>query len=228
MSPSPEQAPGAERPRSTPRARVILAGGVLILIALIIGVLVGQATAAGASAPSDTSAEAGFARDMQTHHSQAVEMSLLVRDRSDDEEIRLLALDMATAQTQQMGQMYAWLVMWGLPQSGSEPTMTWMTRPALDGSGHAGHSGGADHIPGEPMPGLATVEQLQELRDADGVEAERIFLELMIAHHMGGVEMAEAALARSEHPVVTNLAAGMVAVQDKEIEYMTELLEERR
>lgn len=223
-------------PQSPPRpprvtARAVWAGVVLILIALVAGVLLGRIGApAAASMPGETSAEAGFARDMQTHHNQAVEMSMLLRDRTDDDELRLLALDIATAQSQQAGQMFAWLNAWGLPQTGSEPEMAWMTRPALTGDGDMGgmHDGGhSDHELGEPMPGLATPAQMQQLRDADGLEAERLWLELMIAHHQGGVEMAEAVLARTDDPLVTPLATGMATLQQKEIDYMTELLEAR-
>ena len=78
------------------------------------------------------------------------------------------------------------------------------------------------------MPGLATFEQMQALQQAEGVEAERQFLELMIAHHIGGVEMAEAVVARSNEQVVLDLAAGMIALQQKEIDYMTELLAARQ
>ncbi len=207
------------------RARLIVVVGLLVLVALVIGALVGRVTASGTPTPSESSAEAGFARDMQVHHGQAVEMSLLVRDRSDDPEIRLLALDIATAQTQQQGQMFAWLAMWGLPQTSSADEMEWLSRPVIDGS--AGHDGHGAHTPGEPMPGVATFEQMQALQNATGVEAERLYLELMIEHHIGGVEMAEAVLARSDDPVVTQLARGMVQLQQKELDYMAELLADR-
>lgn len=224
--------PGTEatvRPSAPSRARLVVAAALLVLVAVVVGLIVGRVTAASAPpTPSDTSAEAGFARDMQVHHGQAVEMALLVRDRTEDPEIRLLALDVATGQTQQQGQMYAWLAMWGLPQTSSEPEMTWMTRPPLDGSASHGEHSGTEHVPGEPMPGLATFEQMQALQQAEGVEAERLFLELMIAHHIGGVEMAEAVVARSDEPVVLDLAAGMIALQQKEIDYMTELLDARQ
>ncbi|MEN9620132.1 MAG: hypothetical protein RL499_325 [Actinomycetota bacterium] len=213
-------------PGTLSRTRLIVVAALLALVAIVVGVIIGRVTAtATAPAPSESSAEAGFARDMQVHHGQAIEMALLVRDRSDDPEIRLLALDIATAQAQQQGQMFAWLAMWGLPQTSSEPEMEWLSRPVIDGS--AGHEGHGDHTPGEPMPGVATFEQMQALEDATGVEAERIFLELMIAHHQGGVEMAEAVLARSTQPQVTTLANGMVMLQSKELDYMAELLADR-
>lgn len=215
------------RPERGPaRVRLIVAGALLVLVALVAGVLLGRVTApaGAASAPGPESAEAGFSRDMQTHHNQAVEMSLLLRDRTDDEELRLLALDIATAQAQQAGQMFAWLNVWGVPQTSTEPEMAWMALPTLDG-GHDEHS--TAHSPGEPMPGLASPEQMAALRDAEGLEAERLWLELMIAHHRGGVEMAEAVLARTENELVTRLANGVVMLQQKEIDYMTELLEAR-
>jgi len=211
------------------RTRLIVVAALLVLVSLVVGVIVGRVTATGAlPVPGESSAEAGFARDMQVHHGQAVEMALLVRDRSNDPEIRLLALDIATAQAQQQGQMFAWLAIWGLAQTSSEPEMDWLSRPVIDGSaGHEGHGGHGGHTPGEPMPGVATFEQMQALERATGVEAERIFLTLMIAHHQGGVEMAEAVLARSTHEQVTTLANGMVMLQSKELDYMAELLADR-
>jgi len=208
------------------RPRLIVAGVLLMLVALVVGALVGRVTASStAPMPGEVSAEAGFARDMQVHHGQAVEMALLVRDRSDDPEIRLLALDIATAQAQQQGQMFAWLAIWGLPQTSSEPEMDWLSRPVIDGS--AGHEGHGGHTPGEPMPGVASFERMQALQNATGVEAERFFLELMIAHHQGGVDMADAVIARSGNPQVTTLARGMVQLQSKELDYMSELLAAR-
>ena len=207
------------------RTRLAVVGALLVLIALVAGVLLGRATDGGAAAPpSDTSAEAGFARDMQIHHSQAVDMAILVRDATDDPEVRLLALDIMTGQSQQMGQMYAWLVSWNLPQTSRQQEMAWMARPALDGA-HDEHSDA--HTPGEPMPGLATAAQMTALAASEGVEAERLFLELMTAHHLGGVEMAEAVLARSELTLVTNLATGMAKLQAKEVDYMRDLLDAR-
>ncbi len=205
----------------------IVALVVVLLTAVVVGVVgfsLGRLSTLNDPAPSNTSAEAGFSRDMQVHHNQGVELSLLVRDRTDDPDVRLLAFDIATTQGQQSGQMYGWLSLWDLPKLASEPSMTWMTRPGRSGEGHA-HS--VTHVPGEPMPGLATADQIASLTGASGVEAERIYLELMIAHHQGAVEMAEGLLDRSDHSVVRAFATSVVASQSSEIELMKSLLAER-
>ncbi len=209
------------------RARLIAAAVVVGLVLAVGAFAVGRFSVPSTVTPTTTSADAGFARDMQVHHQQAVEMAMLVRDLTDDPDVRLLAYDIATAQAQQAGQMYGWLASWGLTQAG-EPSMTWMSRPTLDGDTH-GHEGAAStHAPGGPMPGMATFEQLQELAGLSGVEAERMFLELMIEHHLGGVEMAEAVLDRTDTRVVVDLASSIVKAQASEIELMERMLKERQ
>lgn len=204
-------------------------------VALVVAVAVGFAAFAfgrlstlGETRPAGTSAEAGFARDMQVHHNQGVELALLIRDRTDDDAVRLLAYDIATTQAQQSGQMYGWLSSWGLPQAGSEPSMAWMSRPGR--SSERAHEHATSQQPGGApalMPGLATPEQVARLTAASGVDAERIFLTLMIAHHRGAVEMAEAVLDRSDNRVVRSLATGIVASQKSEIDLMTSMLADR-
>jgi uncharacterized protein (DUF305 family) len=151
-----------------------------------------------------------------------VQLSVLVRDRSQNDEVRQLALDIATSQGQQAGQMYAWLASWGLPQASPGDRMAWMSLPTLDGE--AGHGHSADGMAGGAMPGLATDADIARLEAASGTDADRIFLELMIAHHRGGVEMAEAVLDRSTNGLVTPLARNVVLVQQGEIDYMESLL----
>ena len=205
--------------------RAIVAAVATVAMLLVLAFVAGRASAPSTRPPSDTSAEAGFARDMQTHHLQGVELALLVRDRTDDPTVRLLATDMITAQSSQAGQLYGLLVEWGLDQAASEPSMTWMTRPASDEPGTHG-AGHETHEPGAPMPGLATPEQLAELTAADGPAADRLFFELMIDHHTGGVEMARAVLARSDQPSVRTIARGIIAAQESEITLMEDLLSE--
>jgi uncharacterized protein (DUF305 family) len=211
----------------SPVAVAIIAVLVLVAVAAV-AFSVGRLSTLGEATPTDTSAEAGFARDMQTHHNQGVELALIVRDLTDAVDVRTLAYDITTTQATQSGMMYGWLQEWGLSQAGSEPSMTWMTRPGLDGTGHEhGGDDAAAHEPGAPMPGLATSDQIAQLKTLSGEEAEVYFLQLMIAHHRGAVEMAEAVLDRSTNETVTRFARGVVASQESEIDLMESMLAER-
>lgn len=206
---TPSGAPSAE-PRSAARRApwLILA----LTAALALAALLGAAGThlAAASAPSDDSPEAGFARDMATHHRQAVEMAFLILDRSDDPRIKTLATDVLATQQHQVGQMYAWLDIWGLPQAAADPPMTWMGHP-VDG----------------PMPGMATQSELRALAELTGPAADIEFLRLMIRHHQGGAPMAEAILDRSDDEIVTRLARAIVQSQSAEVHTMETMLTER-
>lgn len=202
------------------RARGLRAPILVVVVAATVGLAVLVGARVGApDLPGDDSADAGFLRDMQVHHAQAVEMSVVVRDGTDDPRVRQMALDIALGQQQQMGQMYALLAAWDLsqqPTSGEQ--MAWMSH-----DGHAAMSMGADGL----MPGMATAAQLDELRDASGVEAERQWLRLMITHHEAGVEMAEAGEELATDPQVRRLAASMATAQAAETATMQEMLADR-
>lgn len=199
--------------------RVVVA--VLVALALLVGIGVGATLVArpDAATPTDASVDAGFARDMQAHHAQAVELAVLLRDRSDDETLRAVALDILTIQQQQIGQMAAWLRLWGLPPASPDGPMAWMSD-----AGHAHATPGAGL---SAMPGWVQPEDLATLRDADGVDAERLFLALMIDHHAGGVEMARYAAEHARHREVVRFARGIVDSQTREQVVLEDLLEAR-
>lgn len=199
--------------------KAIVGALVALAVGLVAGIAVGRA--GGESTPDDTSVDAGFARDMQTHHDQAVQMSLIVRDRTDDDEVRQLAYDILRTQSHQSGQMAGWLQSWGLSPTGSQPVMSWM-------QGHGEHgSGDGEEMSASTMPGMASQEELDELEAASGKEAEVLYLQLMTRHHQGGVPMAEAAVAGAESEPVRNLAKKIIDTQTIEVETMTTMLEDR-
>lgn len=209
---------------STGRIPVIVATLMVVVLASVVAYSAGRLSVLDNPTPTDTSAEAGFARDMQVHHNQGVEVAMIIRDRTDDPDIRLMAYDVAMTQAQQSGQLYGWINQWGLSQAGSEPSMTWMTRP---GSSAGAHSHLAESTTPGLMPGLATAAQIAELSNASGVEAERVFLTLMIAHHRGAVDMAEAVLERTSNSSVQSFATAVVKSQTAEIDFMTTMLAAR-
>ncbi|MFF9805524.1 DUF305 domain-containing protein [Streptomyces coeruleorubidus] len=170
----------------------------------------------GGRTPSAESADAGFARDMAVHHQQAVEMSYVVRDRTEDEEVRRLAYDIAQTQANQRGMMIGWLDLWGLPKVSSKPPMTWMDMGDM--------ASGED---GALMPGMATNTELKKLGELSGKQAEILYLQLMTDHHQGGVHMAQGCVDKCTVGVEKRLAQGMVDAQRSEIGLMADMLKAR-
>jgi uncharacterized protein (DUF305 family) len=172
--------------------------------------------------PASDSVDAGFARDMSRHHVQAVEMANLVPERSADATVRQLAFDIGETQNNQVGRMQGWLALWGLPQSGGAP-MAWMGSDA-----HAGHDmAGMDLSGSGLMPGMATEDELSNLRELTGTEFDVEFLRLMIRHHQGGKEMAVYAAEHADVPAVRRLAGTIVDTQAAEVTTMADMLKSR-
>ncbi|MCC2031176.1 DUF305 domain-containing protein [Microbacterium sp. BWT-G7] len=172
------------------------------------------------TAPGTASPEAGFSRDMQVHHAQAVEMAMEIYRKTDDEQLRVLSYDIATGQAGQRGEMYDWLVKWGLSQTGG-PMMQWMD------ASEAGHAHGAT-AGGEAMTdeearvamGMASAAEIAALQDASGQEADCLFLALMIRHHEGAIPMAEALLELGSDPRALQVAQSIKDGQSAEIAAM--------
>ena len=121
-------------------------------------------------------ADAEFMGDMIVHHAQALEMSALVPERTDSEEMRLLARRIEETQEYEIGLMRDWLEDRGLaaPDPGEKL------------GPHGGH--GMDH---SGMAGMASPEQMRALAEAADKAFDRMFLELMIRHHEGALVMVE-------------------------------------
>jgi uncharacterized protein (DUF305 family) len=131
-------------PQDAPSPRIPFHGLALLpwsVITILIAILCYWLGARQSFAPGENSPEVGFARDMMTHHAQAVDMATVLRDRTADTEMRQLALDIMLTQQAQIGQMQGWLNVWGYPIASIEPAMAWMEMPTTD-----------------PMPGMATLE----------------------------------------------------------------------
>lgn len=144
-----------------------------------------------------------FARDMMPHHEQALQLVDLARDRSNDPALLELASAIAAAQGPEMDRMAEMLRSWGEdPEAGMH---------------HGGH--------GMAMPGMvddATMKRLESLR---GREFDTLWLESMISHHQGAVEMAKAEIANGEDPQAKELAEQIIKAQEAEIAQMKQMLE---
>lgn len=201
---------------------LVIAVGIVLVAALAFAI--GRFSTFGAQSavqsPGTSSPEAGFSRDMQVHHAQAIAMAMEIYRKTDDPELRVLSYDIATGQAGQRGEMYDWLVKWGLSQSGDEPMMTWMSRSE---AGHD-HGGTAD----QPLTdeeareamGMASDAEMSALSDATGQEADCLFLELMIRHHEGAIPMADALLELGSDSRALEVAQTIKNGQTAEIDAM--------
>ncbi|UQA91081.1 DUF305 domain-containing protein [Streptomyces halobius] len=205
----------ADAPRN-PARWLPYAAAALALCLAVIALIAMTTSRADATSPGAGSAEAGFARDMAVHHQQAVELSFIVRERTDDDEVRRLAYDIINTQANQRGMLLGQLETWGLPKSSQRPPMAWMD-----------HDMDYEPRDGSLMPGMATNSDMDRLREAEGKDAEVLYLELMTAHHRGGVDMAQGAADLAEDPLTVRLAKGMVRGQQSEMKLMADMLAKR-
>jgi len=162
-----------------------------------------------------------FMQDMILHHAQAVEMAMLVSDRTNTRAIIDIAGRINASQADEIAFMQGWL------RERGETLLA-------PGQGHAmaemDHSDAmADHAAHAGMPGMATTEQLAALAAAQGPAFDRLFLERMIAHHEGAVRMVADLFARSGSaydPVLYRFANDVTNEQQAEIKRMTALVRE--
>ena len=145
-------------------------------------------------------ADIAFLQGMIPHHQQAVEMSdMLAKKTGIDPAVADLAKRIRAAQQPEITTMRGWLQDWGQLAEG--------------------------HDHGDQDDGMLTREQVEMLKQAEGAEAQQLFLEGMIAHHDGAIEMAKAQIAEGQHPGSIELAKRIVATQQAEIEQMRRLLD---
>lgn len=192
--------------RRFPTIVVALAVAVGLLLGLALGWLIPRLTT-----PGDDSAEAGFARDMSTHHAQAVEMGLLAYRNGENPDVRQLGYDIATAQQGEIGAMQTWLRNWRLNPTGTQPRMAWMPD-------------GQQALENGLMPGMATPEQMNQLRNAKGKDFDILFCQLMLRHHLGGIHMVDGVLDQTSDGEVRRRAEIMKAGQSREITVLQNLL----
>jgi uncharacterized protein (DUF305 family) len=219
-----------ERPRWS---RIVVIGAATLAVLLLgatVGLLLSQTlTDEPVAAPGTGSVEVGFAQDMSVHHLQAVTMANWERDHTTDPEVKQLAFDIASTQTEQVGRMKGWLMLWNQPEQTSGAYMTWMSVP--DAHGATGMSmtmtNNSATAAGALMPGMATDQELATMRSLSGKALDIDFLQLMLRHHQGGTGMAQYANEHSNVLAVKQLTASMLTSQGAEIDQMTKMLATR-
>lgn len=140
-----------------------------------------------------------FAQMMIPHHAQAVEMSGIILAKPDmPAEVTALATKIKAAQAPEIAQMTGWLSGWNVPTMMSD---------------HSGHG----------MTGMVDDDGIEKLKSATGTEAARLFLEPMIGHHEGAIDMAQQEISAGKFPDAVKLGHDIVDAQQAEITQMKQL-----
>jgi uncharacterized protein (DUF305 family) len=134
-------------------------------------------------------------------------MADLALDQAADPQVKALAAKIKAAQDPEIVTMRQWLTTWGVPQE-------------MEGMGDST----MDHSVEMPMPGMMTEAQMSTLTAATGPAFDRLWLQMMIAHHEGALTMAEGVLASTTDEQVTALAKSVMTGQSAEITTMKKLL----
>lgn len=166
---------------------------------------------APSTSDSPSAANAGdemFVTMMVPHHQQAIDMANIVLGKEGlDPRVADLAQQVKDAQGPEIERMLGWLEAWGVEY---DPDAT----------------GGMDHGSMNPGggDGMMSEDDMTSLEDADATDASRLFLEQMIMHHEGAVDMARTALEDAQNPDVLALAQQVIDDQTAEITTMQNLL----
>jgi uncharacterized protein (DUF305 family) len=173
--------------------------------------MAGSGSTSTISVPADAAFNAmdvAFAQGMIPHHAQAVEMAEMALAISTDPTVRALAEKVKAAQDPEITLMTSWLEAWG--------------QSVPDRNGPMGHDGTGPG--GMMMSGMMSEAEMAQLGAARGGEFDRMFLEMMIRHHEGAVQMAQQQLADGKYPPAKDLARAIMAAQQAEIDQMRALL----
>jgi uncharacterized protein (DUF305 family) len=198
---------------SRPAVRRHAAVALEVAIALALAFTVGWLVAPSGSSTRPGAVDVGFAQDMAVHHEQALLMAGLAQTRGGPA-VRAMADAIRINQAEEIGMLRGWLRLWHEPAVNANP-MAWM-------GGH--HMPGMTR-PGKTMPGMASPAELDRLWALRGQRFDVLFLQLMIRHHEGGIEMARDAVLNAELPTTRDAARAMATTQIEDLTQLRPLLE---
>ncbi|WP_396925039.1 DUF305 domain-containing protein [Mycolicibacterium sp.] len=158
-------------------------------------------TSSSATVAAHNADDVMFAQMMIPHHQQAVELSGLAPQHTDNQALLKLASTIAGAQQPEIDAMKALLLQWDV-----DPAM----------GDHSGH--------GAAMQGMVDDATMTKLSSLKGPEFDTLWLQAMIGHHQGAIEMAKAEIANGQSADLTAMAKSIVTSQQAEIDQMKQML----
>ncbi len=174
-----------------------------------------SASSTAAPATAHNQADMNFAHMMIPHHEQAIEMSDIILGKPGiDQRVVDLATQIKAAQGPEIEKMQGWISQWGMDHGG----MTGM--PGMDHGGMGGDPG----MDMSKMEGMMSPAEMDALKNAQGVEASKLFLTGMIKHHQGALTMAQDEIKNGQFPDAIAMAKSILESQQKEIDTMNQIL----
>jgi uncharacterized protein (DUF305 family) len=156
-------------------------------------------TSSPVAAQQHNQADVTFAQHMIPHHQQAIEMSdIVLAKQRIDPRVRKLANKIKAAQGPEIEQMQSWLSQWAVPTIAMAP--------------------------GHEMSGMMSEQDMNDLKSAEGVDASKMFLTQMIAHHQGAITMGGDEIKNGQYPPAVAMAQSIVTGQQQEITEMQGIL----
>ena len=185
----------------------------LAVVALAIAILcggLGWLVGNNRAIPDPNRTDVGFLQDMRTHHEQAVYLGLYyMQDSGTNPQLRTIAREIVFGQSIEIGRMIQLLRQFGATETNETDTaMSWMNEPT----------------PIDRMPGLASDADINKLVASSGAAADKLFVDLMVVHHQGGVHRAQYAVDHANVPEVRRFAAAIVSGQTGEISELRKLI----
>jgi uncharacterized protein (DUF305 family) len=163
---------------------------------------------AGTAQPSGFNADDhAFATNMIPHHEQAIELAAMAPQHSTNAELLALAAKISAEQEPEIKALRVFLVQWD-------------ENPDDNASDSQGHGDGHGAMAG--MVDDATMAKLQTLQ---GAQFDTLWLQSMISHHEGAIEMAEVEVAKGQNEDTKRMAQAMIDSQQAEITQMKQMLE---
>ncbi|HEX5995318.1 MAG TPA: DUF305 domain-containing protein [Jiangellales bacterium] len=203
---------------STTVRRALLAGATVVItlaLATACGASIGTdeqpQSPTGPTAATFNDADVAFAQMMIPHHEQAAEMATLAQDKATDPELLEIAAAIRSAQEPEIATLSGWLQSWGKPT----------TMPSSGGHGHdmSGMGGGTG------MPGMMSEQEMADLQQTTGVDFDRMFTRMMMAHHNGAIQMCHDIAESGANPDVKALAATIEQAQSAEVAQLQTILD---
>jgi len=194
----------------------------------------GSGSAMMSAAPSTgdgqhNAADLAFAQQMIVHHQGAIEMADLAPTRAASQSVKDLAVRIKAAQGPEIEQMQGWLTSWAAAMPSSANASSSEDTSGMDhgmsGMGKEGEMTSGGVTTTMSMPGMMSDADMQQLTAASGTEFDRLFLQQMIVHHQGALEMADTELAQGSNTAALALAQAIKTSQTAEITEMQQMLQ---